>query len=166
MNLKKSVKRMIKLLGSEDLNNIIVFYCRVVRKLYIVCERIVYCGNTKVIKMRTITQYQVVNSRIGNMNDENKLRDFAAKMGIINPEIISVSVDVLEDGDNVTVSKHVGGVQDDDGITTGGKWIEITGTYHAMSEAVGELQSNGKFISMMRPEISENIYPVRNVRVV
>lgn len=116
--------------------------------------------------MKTITQYRVVNSRIGNMNDENELREFAVKMGIANPEIIAVDVDVLEDGDNVTVSKHVGGMQDEDGITTGGKWIEITGSYHALDGAVGELQSNGKFISMMRPEITENIYPVRNVRVI
>lgn len=116
--------------------------------------------------MKTITQYQVANSRIGMMSDENKLREFAMTMGIANPEIAAVNVDVLEDGDNVTVSKHVDGVQDEDGITTGGHWVEVTGTYHALSETVGELQSNGKFISMIRSEIAGNTYPVRNVRVI
>ena len=116
--------------------------------------------------MKTITKYQVVNSRIATMDNETELREFAIKLGHTDPEIITVLVNVLEEGDKITVSKHVGGTEDEDGITTGGKWIDITGTFHPLNDVVGEFRVNEQFFGMMRAEMGMNIYPIKDVRMV
>ena len=116
--------------------------------------------------MKTVEMYKVQNSRIAEMNNETELREFATKLGYSNPEIITVSIQMIEDGDNVVFDKHIGGIEDEDGITTGGQWIEMTGTYHAYNNVTGEVSDEFGRICSMDAQINHNTYPARNVKVI
>jgi hypothetical protein len=104
---------------------------------------------------------------MGKIFDAKMLREFALRMGIKNPDVQPIEVNVLEEGDKISLEKYVGGVQDEDGITTGGKWVEMFGTYHPYNEVCGEVRTvMGIRICSLEAEPEINYYPAKNVKLI
>lgn len=87
--------------------------------------------------------YNVKGANLALNDDRDKLIKFAKSMGYKNPEIENIEVDLLKDGDVVTINKLVGGYQDDDGITHGGEMKEITGIYEKGGGWTGSVVTKG-----------------------
>lgn len=78
---------------------------------------------------------------------------------------------IFETGDHIEVELHRGGLEDDDGITTGGGWIKQNGVVHV------EWEKNGIPMGFLRNENGDHIqtmdfvagsvnYPYRNARLI
>jgi hypothetical protein len=122
--------------------------------------------------MKTITLFEVLGTDLAKSNDAINLRNFANKMGHSDKPVTEVQVDWLDDGDKITISKCVGSSQDDDGISSGGKWVDITGTWHPLEAGsyAGEksgkfLNENGDFVCIVKNDTQYNGFPYRNIRV-
>lgn len=117
--------------------------------------------------MKTKTLYIVPETNLAASDNYQGLRDFANQMGYAEIAIEEITVPWLEDGDVVTVSKCVGSVQNDDGISIGGEWVDMTGTWVGIGGDNGELRNDtGELILIMSADTRYNGFPYRNVRVV
>lgn len=119
--------------------------------------------------MKQVTKYRNTQGRpLHPSVDRESFTTFAAKFGITPDQIEPFTAYELEDGDRVTIEKCVGYVTDEDGISTGGRWVDITGIWRCLpgTDRVGALEDDeGRFIQSMGCEMDYNNFPYRNVRL-
>lgn len=117
--------------------------------------------------MKTEKRFYVKDTNLAPSNDSKKLREFAESIGYSDFDISEKQMNFLEDGDKITISYCAGGSEDDDGIHTGGEWMDITGTWKEKSPVMGLFKSDcGEYSLSVGSDMSYNGFPYKNVRIV
>lgn len=124
--------------------------------------------------MKTEQAFQV--SYTGHMNGRVKVyfdREIAERETTYWPgspgTLAEVAVSIFEAGDEIEVELHRGAVENDDGISKGGRWISARGVVQVMdiSHRSGWLVDGaGRVIQAMSLIAGEQGYPYRNARLV
>ena len=121
--------------------------------------------------MRMKKMYSVPGTNLADSDDYESLRKFADRMGHSEIDIIEIDAPWLENGDKIIIEKCVGSYQDEDGISTGGKWIDIEGVWvvstgeYANDGNGSMFDHNGNHIQSVGADMRYNGFPYRNVRM-
>jgi len=117
--------------------------------------------------MKTEKRFYVEGTNLEMMDNSDELRKFAEKIGYSDFEVSEKNVSFLEDGEKIIITYCVGGSEDENGIHTGGTWIDITGTWEQGVFETGTFKSDcGKYELSVGSDMSYNGFPYKNVRIV
>lgn len=94
--------------------------------------------------------------------------------GRIEERPFALQADQLWFGDTIAVELHRGAIEDDDGISTGGAWVETMGYVEpqTIELATGRINGilrehgTGRFLQAMEMRAGVRGYPFRNARLV
>jgi len=121
--------------------------------------------------MRMKKMYSVPGTNLADSDNYESLRKFADRMGHAEIDIIEIDVPWLENGDKIIIEQCVGSYQDEDGISTGGTWIDIEGVWVVSSgeyahDGIGSMyDDHGNHVQSVDADMKYNGFPYRNVRM-
>ncbi len=118
--------------------------------------------------MKQMTMYSVPGTNLADSLNKNSLREFADEMGYANKPIVEIQVPWLEDGDKIIIQYCTGATEDENGISSGGQWVDIEGRYEEPEDRMmGRfVDKNGNTIlTCMDADMRYDGYPYRNVRI-
>lgn len=123
--------------------------------------------------MKTVTMYQAVGTNAAKSFNRDSLARFVGP----EYEIVPIAVPWLEEGDRIIISKCIGSVEDKSGISSGGTWVDIVGTWkqspyaqknvdpHPFDSGILE-DDAGRFIQCVSADMTYDGFPYRHVRLV
>ena len=110
--------------------------------------------------MKIIKTYSVPNTNLAKSENYDELRAFADLRGHSEIKIVEIEISVIEDGDKITISKCYGSIEDENGVSTGGEYRDVSGIWKN-----GLLyDENGNVIQSVNSDINDH-YPYKNVRL-
>jgi hypothetical protein len=125
--------------------------------------------------MKTIKLYSVPGTNLAESDDCQSLRKFADSMGYSDIDIIEIDIPWLETGDRIVISKCIGSSDNEDGISSGGQWVDVEGIWEAWEQGEFGNKNNmhGRLLNENGMVVAENVdadmrydgFPYRNVRM-
>jgi len=121
----------------------------------------------KMKKMFAVSEKNPAGMKFADNANFDKLLNFVGQFGVTENFINEIEVPWLELGDRIIISKCVGFSEDDDGIISGGNWVDIEGVWAAPvgSHAGRMIDNSGNFIQIVNADMCYDGFPYRDVRL-